>query len=1217
MRDQPRHEQSELSMGMQVNDRLARVAVVLLASTWAFVAIAVGQTAGEEPPAQTGEAAITWQSLYEPGSGGWITSFAVSPHDSRRCLIGGDMLGIAWSGDRGERWHPAFGLPTWEICDFTWHPTDPCTVWAGTFCGPALSTDGGKTWTIRRKGFPEISGGRYSEVIEKVLFDPRNAHRLIAVGGNSREWRNNGVETGLGAIYESLDDGQSWTLLMRIGPDGAAAEKGKGGGNILSAAFAAGSSDKLYATIRGGGVVASEDGGKTWQARNAGLPHKCVYRLMAHPSDPNTIWVSTGNFRPGKDKPFLPGGIYKSADGGRNWQAINSGLFQDVGDRDVFTASYKGFYVSSKNPDVMLTSDGSWNKNGLFLTRDGGRNWRYVAGRGNIGHGDHPDLTNAFPIQAAYPSGPGMTTCYIDPKDENALYAVGSEYGLRSLDGGKTWTDITAFLPDPNQPGAWRGRGYSGLCTSTFRFHPTDPKRAMLVALDAGKVWESLDGMKSWTRHGDKPWPWGGGQDGCYAGDCAYVTAGQFGGWLGVVRTTDGGRTWDTVLGASHGLPEQDKGGEPRGVYARVDEPRSVWAVVGGKLYRSTDAGEHWRGVEGSLGLAWIAGDPTKPSRFYIVGKAGAYVCEDGNTLKPIGGPRPATRGRVSCDSLGRVHVAMWRGDKQSAGLWRYADGQWQRLLDEYYTHDAAPDPANPNRIALITSDDPYHDVCSASGVWVSADDGRSWSQANDGLAMTRGNCVAFNPHESQQLVCGTWGGGYYMGRWPKGFRPAGTRSYAMTDKDRNLAESPTDAPAGGKGTTMKASTMAAAVLMAATGAAGASSQPATTSAAAYKLVVRNGGMAQGVSVPADWTGRFGDCVVYRDANTFKEAPASLCVEASGKSGQAFQAFPVKGGAKFRVAGWIKSAGKVKAQAAVQCFDEKYTRNSFIQAKYVQNDTDWTEFSKEVTIPDWAGRFNILLLVEGEGRAWLDEVREADSAVDAGKPVTAEDEMTKTAPPKDKPWTPGWGFYPQFPGAWMSMHKGFLERTKKGGIDIVFYGDSITQGWGGAGKEVWEKRYAPLKAVNYGIGGDSTRQVLWRIGHGEVDGIAPKLVVLMAGTNNLYSDYNAGSDEEIAKGIDAIVNLLREKLPATKVLLLAVLPRQNEYFCTRIRKINAIIAKLDEGKGVRFLDMTDRFQDAPGKVKADLFNKDQLHLEKKGYEVWAEAMDSVLDELMK
>jgi beta-glucosidase len=132
-----------------------------------------------------------------------------------------------------------------------------------------------------------------------------------------------------------------------------------------------------------------------------------------------------------------------------------------------------------------------------------------------------------------------------------------------------------------------------------------------------------------------------------------------------------------------------------------------------------------------------------------------------------------------------------------------------------------------------------------------------------------------------------------------------------------------------------------------------------------------------------------------------------------------------------------------------------------------------------------------------------------------------------------------------------------------------------------------------------------------------VDGIAPKLVVLKIGTNNLYNDFNAGSDEEIAKGIDAIVNLLREKLPATKVLLLAVLPRQNEYFCSRIRKINAIMAKLDEGKGVRFLDMTDRFQDAPGKVKADLFNKDQLHLEKKGYEVWAEAMDSVLDELMK
>jgi hypothetical protein len=365
-------------------------------ATVALALLACAVFLGSAWPA--GAEAVTWQPLYEPGSGGWITSFSVSPHEPRRCVIGGDMLGIAWSDYRGELWHPSFGLATWEVCDFTWHPTDPCTVWAGTFCGPALSTDRGKTWTIRRKGFPEISGGRYREVIEKVLFDPGNTHRLIAIGGNSSEWRNNGAETGLGAIYESLDDGQSWTLLTRIGPDGAPAEKSKGGGNILSAAFAAGSSITLY------------------------------------------------------------------------------------------------------------------------------------------------------------------------------------------------------------------------------------------------------------------------------------------------------------------------------------------------------------------------------------------------------------------------------------------TDGNWQRLLDEHYTHD---DDADPNRLALITSDDPYHDVCSASGVWVSADDGRNWSQANDGLAMTRGNCITFSPHDGEQLVCGTWGSGYYLGRWPRTCRPAGTRSYTMTDKDKKLAESPTDAAAGDKETTMKASTMAAAVFVVAVTAGVSGNVPA------------------------------------------------------------------------------------------------------------------------------------------------------------------------------------------------------------------------------------------------------------------------------------------------------------------------------------------------------------------------------------------------------
>ena len=386
----------------------------------------------------------------------------------------------------------------------------------------------------------------------------------------------------------------------------------------------------------------------------------------------------------------------------------------------------------------------------------------------------------------------------------------------------------------------------------------------------------------------------------------------------------------------------------------------------------------------------------------------------------------------------------------------------------------------------------------------------------------------------------------------------------------------------------------------------------ASAFAADSKLVVRNGGMTQGLSIPAEWNGKFGDCTIARDTKVFKEGPASLRVDvAGGKSGQAFQSQAAHGGETFKIAGWVKSAGHAKVNVAVQSFDEKFTRNDFQQLKYVQDETDWTSFEKEVKLPDWAHEFHILLLVEGDGSAWLDEVHEAGSPVDPGTPT---DPLTSEPAPPGKPWDPGWGFYPQFPQAWQLMHKSFLERTAKGDIDIIFFGDSITQGWD---KEIFEKRYVPLKAVNYGIGGDSTRQVLWRLEHGEVAELSPKLVVLMIGTNNLYGDQNGGTDEEIARGITRTVQTIREKLPKTKVLLLAILPRQNEYFSTRVRNINAIIQKLDDGTSVRYLDMGPHFEESLGHVKKELFTPDQLHLVEAGYEVWADQMQTLFEQMIK
>lgn len=224
---------------------------------------------------------------------------------------------------------------------------------------------------------------------------------------------------------------------------------------------------------------------------------------------------------------------------------------------------------------------------------------------------------------------------------------------------------------------------------------------------------------------------------------------------------------------------------------------------------------------------------------------------------------------------------------------------------------------------------------------------------------------------------------------------------------------------------------------------------------------------------------------------------------------------------------------------------------------------------------------------------------------------------SSTPLPQDKPWVPGWCRW-DWRAGWVSQHNAHVENSTKNAAKIraIFYGDSLTQGWGSEAKDVFEQNFGKYGAVNYGIGGDSTRQILYRISTGMVDGLSPKVVVLCIGTNNLYDDANSGSDVEIAKGITAVVQLIQHKLPSTTVLLLGLLPRQNEWFSGRVAKINAQIKQLDDGRRVRFLDVGVQFVSAPGKVIPELYNQDQLHLVKQGYETWAAAIKPLFDEVM-
>lgn len=198
---------------------------------------------------------------------------------------------------------------------------------------------------------------------------------------------------------------------------------------------------------------------------------------------------------------------------------------------------------------------------------------------------------------------------------------------------------------------------------------------------------------------------------------------------------------------------------------------------------------------------------------------------------------------------------------------------------------------------------------------------------------------------------------------------------------------------------------------------------------------------------------------------------------------------------------------------------------------------------------------------------------------------------------------------------WLARHEGFNAIAKKGGVDLLFVGDSITDGWRSGGKEIWTKRYEPLKAANFGISGDKTEHVLWRLKNGNLDGIQPKVAVVMIGTNNTGRDTVA----QIAEGVAAIVKEIRTRCPATKVLLLAVFPRMEKADApvrAKIAEINGLIARLDDGKSVFFLDIGPKFLEADGTLPKSIM-PDALHPNAAGYQIWADAMQDKLAELLK
>jgi lysophospholipase L1-like esterase len=213
-------------------------------------------------------------------------------------------------------------------------------------------------------------------------------------------------------------------------------------------------------------------------------------------------------------------------------------------------------------------------------------------------------------------------------------------------------------------------------------------------------------------------------------------------------------------------------------------------------------------------------------------------------------------------------------------------------------------------------------------------------------------------------------------------------------------------------------------------------------------------------------------------------------------------------------------------------------------------------------------------------------------------------------------------------------HEQLLAKARQGRIDVYFAGDSITRRWGTSDAQYkdllanWRENFFGWNAGNFGWGGDTVQNVLWRLENGELDAVNPKVIVLMAGTNNL-GNVGPGGDgdgggggakvEEVVAGIGAIIDVMREKAPAATIVLMGITPRNDggprRATTATIETINRRIAKLADGRTIRYLNINDRLTDEEGNLLEGM-TVDGLHLSVKGYQVWADALKPVLREIL-
>ena len=807
---------------------------------------------------------------------------------------------------------------------------DPNFLLLGIDVGGLYRTlDGGKRWEPANVGWN-------ARGCNNLAVDPRNSARVLGVGGNSMDWSVNGV--GVHGVYLSVNKAASWKQVLPM-PDGL-----EGSIAIDPASYKAdlGFCPLVYFASRSQGIWKSQDGGLTWKQVFANLNHA---KLVMHP-DGKIVYAGVSDAE-GK-------GFYKSVDGGKTfaklrgqgvfgldvcpkepksvWISGEGGLYKSKDEGATLTkltvtfekdappedGILKNIHVSPADPGAMTCwyQGPNWNHK-YYYSRDG-KTFRLSHFEGIDAKGKRVFEGNNF---LPYNVRDGLTAFH--PKNPKLIYSIGGDWVTRSTDGGANYN--------------WWANGYTGVMVgSSMNFSPDAPDSVFLAFQDYNGAF-TQDGGKTWNYRDVSGNDWGGFCYGGYTPDGKLMYCGNAPSWGGprALRLSyDSGTTWQTA---------KDKAGKEL-VFTGSDIGYSVPGspqICFASNFRSADSGKTWETMPDCDGV--FTSNPAGERELYGRKGNALIVSKDKGASWQKITDCPGDIRDLAYDHKRNLFFVV-----SEDRLKCYEEGVWKTLStppNQYGNvrlRTVATDPQAPNVVYIGTATDVY---ASHSAVCRSIDSGKTWTNLSINVPLVNG--VRDSPREVHILrvhpkTREAWANGECFGMW----------KIAPPSPDEKGEEA---------------------------GKVGAPLAPKLAVLVAKRsLILKNGGMEEGNEIPAFWDTRWtgsGKLEATRDKDAKAGKFALKLKSVGGKAqGQTSQVLEAGEGTRFVLSGYLKTGGDAKINVAVQSYRENWSPLSFQQVQYAEGRSEWTKFSKEITLPEGTVRFGIVLFLDGDGSASLDEV---------------------------------------------------------------------------------------------------------------------------------------------------------------------------------------------------------------------------------------------------